>query len=131
MQEAAHEPDHVAIVPDMVAGGMVLVVDDEKLVRNVAEAMLKRLGFAVLEARSGAEAVEVFKLHKDEIRCVLCDLTMPQMDGWETMTELRKVWMARMFMLSLVIIMSTHCSRTLAFSVCTLESGARRVRLPK
>ena len=52
---------------------------------TVAEAMLTRLGFAVLQARDGVEAVEVFRQHQDEIRCVLCDLTMPRMNGWETL----------------------------------------------
>jgi CheY-like chemotaxis protein len=35
--------------------------------------------------------VEVFRQHKDEVRCVICDLTMPRMDGWETLTALRKL----------------------------------------
>ena len=45
----------------------------------------------MLEAKDGVEAVEVFRLHRHEIRCVLCDLTMPRMDGWETLTALRKL----------------------------------------
>ena len=53
--------------------------------------MLTRLGFTVLEARDGVEAVEVFRRHQDEIRCVICDLTMPRMNGWETLTALRKL----------------------------------------
>jgi len=47
--------------------------------------VLSRLGLTVLEARDGVEAVEVFQLHRDKIRCVLCDLTMPRMDGWQTL----------------------------------------------
>jgi CheY-like chemotaxis protein len=53
--------------------------------------MLTRLGYTVLEAKDGAEAVEVFKQHQDEVRCVLSDLTMPRMDGWETLAALRKL----------------------------------------
>ena len=33
----------------------------------------------------------MFRQHKDEIRCVVCDLTMPRMDGWETLAALRKL----------------------------------------
>ena len=33
----------------------------------------------------------MFRQHRDEIRCVLCDLTMPRMDGWETLLALRKL----------------------------------------
>jgi CheY-like chemotaxis protein len=57
----------------------------------MAAAMLTRLGFAVLEAKDGVEAVELFRQYQDEIRCVLCDLTMPRMDGWETLTALRQL----------------------------------------
>jgi len=72
-------------------GGTVLLVEDEETVREVAAAILTSLGFAVLEAKDGVEAVEVFRKHQDEIRCVLCDLTMPRMNGWETLTALRKL----------------------------------------
>jgi two-component system cell cycle sensor histidine kinase/response regulator CckA len=53
--------------------------------------MLKRLGFTVLEAKDGVDAVEVFQQYRDEIRLVLSDLTMPRMNGWETLTALRKL----------------------------------------
>jgi PAS domain S-box-containing protein len=72
-------------------GDTVLLVEDEEIVRNVARIMLTRLGYTVLEAKSGAEAVEIFKQHQNEICCVLSDLTMPFMDGWETLTALRKL----------------------------------------
>jgi two-component system, cell cycle sensor histidine kinase and response regulator CckA len=45
----------------------------------------------VLLAEDGVEAVAVFRQHKDEVRCVICDLTMPRMDGWETLAALRKL----------------------------------------
>ena len=51
--------------------------------------MLGRLGFAVFQARDGVEAMEVFKQHNAEISCVLCDVLMPRMGGWETICELR------------------------------------------
>jgi len=69
----------------------VLLVEDEEMVRQMASAILKRLGFTVLEAKDGVQAVEVFRERHDEIRCVLCDLTMPRMDGWETLAALRKI----------------------------------------
>jgi len=71
--------------------GTVLLVEDEEMVRDMAAAMLKRLGFSVVEAKDGVEAVDVFRKHKDKIRCVLCDNTMPRMNGWETLTALRKL----------------------------------------
>jgi len=53
--------------------------------------MLLKLGFTVLEAGDGVEGVEMFKAHPGEIRCVICDLSMPRMDGWETLSALRKL----------------------------------------
>ncbi len=67
----------------------VLVVDDEELVRRVTAKMLTRLGFTVLVACDGDEALNVFRERQREIHCVLCDLVMPRMDGWATLTELR------------------------------------------
>ena len=76
---------------EMEGGGTILLVEDEEMVREVAAAMLKRLGYSVLEAKDGVEALEVFRQHQSEIRCVLSDLTMPRMNGWETLTALRKL----------------------------------------
>jgi two-component system, cell cycle sensor histidine kinase and response regulator CckA len=47
------------------------------------------LGFRVIEASSGFEALEIFRMRRDEISLVILDLTMPGMNGWETMDALR------------------------------------------
>ena len=85
------KPIQVAQGPKASGGGTVLVVDDEPCLRKAVTLVLKRSGFTVYEAQDGVEAVEVFQQHRDEIGCVLCDLTMPRMDGWETLTALRKL----------------------------------------
>jgi len=69
----------------------VLLVEDEEMLRIVAARMIARLGYTVLKASDGLEAVDVFQKRQNQIRCVLCDLTMPRMDGWETLTALRKI----------------------------------------
>ena len=70
--------------------GLVLVVDDEPEVRNIAESMLKRmLGYEVLTSGDGYEAVEIFRARKGEINLVILDLSMPGMNGWETLSALR------------------------------------------
>ncbi len=81
----------VAQVPKTADGGTVLVIDDESPLRKAVLLALKRSGFTVLEAKDGVEGVEVFQQHSDEICCVLCDMTMPRMNGWETLTALRKL----------------------------------------
>ncbi|MFH1843306.1 MAG: PAS domain S-box protein [bacterium] len=71
--------------------GTALVVDDMESVRRQAALMLERLGFRVLEAANGEEAMEIFQLQADRITFVLLDMTMPVMDGAETLRELRKI----------------------------------------
>ena len=53
--------------------------------------MLERLGFEVLLAGDGREGLDVFRAHQGEIVCVLLDLTMPEMDGEETLAALRGI----------------------------------------
>jgi two-component system, cell cycle sensor histidine kinase and response regulator CckA len=91
VEEVRRQPDKALQIQEMEGGGTVLLVDDGEMVRNMAAAMLKRLGFSVLEAKDGVEAVEVFRQRQGEIRFVLCDLTMPRLNGWETLTALRKL----------------------------------------
>jgi len=71
--------------------GLILVVDDEGTVRAVAQRILERAGFEVLVAHDGAEAVKLFKERSGEIKGVLLDLTMPRMDGEETLRALRGI----------------------------------------
>ncbi len=72
-------------------GGTVLLVEDEEMVRNMAETMIMRLGFNVLVAKDGVEAIEILQNHQDQISVILSDLTMPRMDGWETLSVLRRI----------------------------------------
>lgn len=81
-----HSPD----VRGWQGAGTALVVDDERTVRLVSERMLKRLGFDVLSACDGRGALALHERHAAEIRFVLLDLTMPEMDGLEVFDELRR-----------------------------------------
>jgi len=71
--------------------GTVLLVDDDESVRKVGRRMLEALGFSVLLADDGREAIEVFRARRSEISCVILDLTMPVMDGGEAFQELRGI----------------------------------------
>jgi two-component system cell cycle sensor histidine kinase/response regulator CckA len=71
-------------------GGLVMVVDDEAMVRSAAQAMLEHLGFSVVTAADGSEALDLFRRIGSEVALVILDLTMPEMDGLETLTELRR-----------------------------------------
>ena len=76
---------------DAQADGTILIVDDEEMLLTAVSAMLQVLGFNVIAATNGSEAVAIFRERKDEISCVLLDLTMPEMDGWETLAVLREI----------------------------------------
>lgn len=77
-------------VPAKSSGpGVVLVVDDEEAVREVAGISLEKAGYRVLTAGDGIEALEVYRRHKDEISVVCLDLMMPRMDGVDTFKHLR------------------------------------------
>lgn len=71
--------------------GTVLIVDDEDGVRELAKAMVERCGFQAVLAADGAEAVETFRGHESRFACVLLDMTMPQLNGIETLKELRRM----------------------------------------
>jgi len=72
------------------APGTVLVVDDEPTVLASTSAMLRTLGYPVIEARDGLEALDRFDESAGDISLVLLDLTMPRMDGHEALRELQK-----------------------------------------
>jgi PAS domain S-box-containing protein len=71
--------------------GTVLVVDDEISARAVARAMASHLGFQVVEAGDGEEAVALFERRRGEFSLVLMDLTMPRMDGREAFLRMKEL----------------------------------------
>lgn len=73
------------------ASNTVLVVDDEDMVLDLCAAMVEELGFRVLRASDGREALEVFRSHSGEISLIILDLTMPRMDGVEAFRELKSI----------------------------------------
>jgi PAS domain S-box-containing protein len=77
--------------PRLRRGGTVLVADDEDDVREVVAAMLGSLGYGVMEARDGAEAVEIYRERFREIDLVILDLMMPRMSGDRAFAEMRRI----------------------------------------
>lgn len=68
----------------------ILLVDDEDVVRTVAEGILRHYGYKTLSASDGLEAIEQFKIHGSGIDLVLLDMTMPNLTGDETFARIRK-----------------------------------------
>ncbi len=71
--------------------GTVLVVDDEESIREAAAAMLEDMGFSVLTAEDGEQAVACYRQHRDGIALVLLDMTMPRMDGAACFAAMREI----------------------------------------
>jgi PAS domain S-box-containing protein len=71
--------------------GTILLVDDEEMVLDVCKRVLERIGFEVLEARNGKEAVEIYKNNLNRIRLVILDMIMPEMGGGDAFDELKKI----------------------------------------
>jgi CheY-like chemotaxis protein len=71
--------------------GTILLVEDEEQILLIAKVILKKLGFVVIEAADGKEALELYRKHAVEITLVLTDIGMPVMDGYELFRELKKL----------------------------------------
>ncbi len=83
-------PKTVKMAEEVVSGAeVVLLVDDEELVLGVGQKFLKVLGYRVLAARDGREAIELYEIYRDIIDLVILDLVMPKMGGGEVLDRLK------------------------------------------
>ena len=69
----------------------VLLVDDEDMIIDVAEEVLKQLGYNVLVARSGKEAIEIYEENKERIDMVILDMIMPDISGGDTYDRMKEM----------------------------------------
>lgn len=75
----------------IIDSGVILVVDDEEIMRMTAKNILKECGYNVTLAKNGNEAIEIYKEKQGEIALVLLDMAMPEVSGKETFIELKKI----------------------------------------
>jgi PAS domain S-box-containing protein len=71
--------------------GTILFVDDEEMITDVGELLLEKLGYHVLTAKSGQEALDVYGKNMDDIDLVILDMIMPGMGGGETYDRLKEI----------------------------------------
>lgn len=69
--------------------GLILFADDEPIVLQVTTKMLEKLGFDVIPARDGREALQLFQENKNNLSAVVLDITMPHLDGTEVARTIR------------------------------------------
>ncbi|MCP4896743.1 MAG: PAS domain S-box protein [bacterium] len=72
----------------LFGSGTILLVDDEEIVREVAERMLKVLGYEVLLAESGEQALEIYSTQSQKVDLIVLDMMMPGMSGQDCFREL-------------------------------------------
>jgi CheY-like chemotaxis protein len=82
--------DAAGPLPDDPGRRTILLVDDEEIVIEVGQEILERLGYQVLVAASGEEAIATYREHKNVIDLVILDMIMHHMTGMETYDTLKK-----------------------------------------
>ena len=80
-------------VPESILKGheTILLVDDEEVIAAVTGEILESLGYNVLAARSGREAIEIYKATWEKIALVILDMIMPEIGGGETFDHLKEI----------------------------------------
>ena len=89
-----YDPREAATAPAVARGRgeLVMLVEDDDMIRSLTRQMLEHTGYRVLEARDGEDALEVFMPHADEVQLLVLDVVMPRMDGrqlYDNISELR------------------------------------------
>ncbi len=84
--------DHVMVSRDygVSSSETILLVDDEEQIRDIGKNMLEKVGFNVILASSGEEALQIFSREPDAINLVLLDLNMPGMGGFRCLEKLKE-----------------------------------------
>jgi len=85
------EPEELPVsAPHGEAEAAILIVDDDELVRGLAAQTVEAMGYRVITATDGEDALRVFAANADAIRCVVLDQSMPRMSGMEVFRALRE-----------------------------------------
>ncbi len=105
--------------PEDLADGKVLVVDDDANNRDVLARTLEKKGYVTVQAANGLEALRALEGPENGIECVLLDIMMPEMNGWETLQRLKADESTR----AIPVIMISGLGETDAVVRC-LELGA-------
>jgi len=88
-RRVAEQAPPVTQMPN-VRKSVILVIDDEEVVRKTAVTALRRAGHEVIEASGGRIGLELFEANRRKIGLILLDMSMPDMSGTETLVQLRR-----------------------------------------
>ncbi|UCB45290.1 MAG: PAS domain S-box protein [Spirochaetota bacterium] len=84
------EPEE-EIEPPVGDSELILIVDDEKSVRDLGRDILEKYGYETLQANDGEEAIRVFTKNQDKISLIIIDMIMPKLGGMETYQRLKGI----------------------------------------
>jgi len=84
-------PEDVCEVLQLGNGEVILLVDDEEIILETGKAVLGELGYQVIVASDGVEAVELFRSHQHDIALVLLDVIMPRLGGIEAAQQIMEI----------------------------------------
>lgn len=86
------EPKKQKTEAEIVKGeGLILVIDDEPIMRKITVKILEKAGYSVIFAKDGEEGVELFRKHRQKLMAVLLDMQMPKKSGRETYLDMREI----------------------------------------
>lgn len=75
----------------MNSRALVLFADDEEHIRTLGKIFLERLGYEVMMAADGEEAVKIYREHHNEISALVLDMTMPKLSGRQTLKKILEI----------------------------------------
>ena len=90
-ERSAEEPSSASQLKKLSGKGVILVVDDGVVMRNMATDVLQEFGYQVITANDGKQGRAIFKERGREIQAVILDMAMPVMSGREAYLEMRKI----------------------------------------
>ncbi len=96
----------------------ILIVDDDWLMIMVAQTVLESMGYQVLTALTGREAIDLYKKHQESIHLVILDLVMPELDGRQVVEQLRLLNPEIKILLCSAILQETAVSDLLEGNKC-------------
>src|SRR6185436_20172403 len=86
-------PETIEEIPQNTAGGKetVLIVEDEEMLLNLVASLLEDKGYQVIRAKDGQEGIDLFRARHEEIACILTDMGLPRLGGWEMFLKMKEV----------------------------------------
>ena len=89
--EESIQKDPIVSEPIEEGDETILLVDDEEMIIDVGIQLLEKLGYTVLEARGGREAIQTYQENKDNIDMIILDMIMPDLGGSEVYDKIKTI----------------------------------------